>query len=75
MRCLNQPFDTAKVPKKTKAEAPAEGAEEPAEKEKPRLSNLEVLAAILEYSQELGMGADRSQGHGKFRVLSITPID
>jgi hypothetical protein len=30
-----------------------------------------VLLAILDYGQSIGLGADRSQGHGLFEVLSV----
>lgn len=35
----------------------------------------EVMLAILDYSQNIGLGADRSQGHGLFEVLSVEKVE
>jgi hypothetical protein len=34
-----------------------------------------VMLAILDYAQTVGLGADRSQGFGQFKVLSVTKAD
>ncbi len=34
----------------------------------------ELLAVLLEHSAENGLGADRSQGNGKFTVVEIAPL-
>lgn len=57
VRCLNQPFELAK---------------KGSDGEKGKVSNEEVLSLILQYASNIGMGSDRSQGHGKFEVVSIT---
>jgi hypothetical protein len=33
-----------------------------------------ALYAILDYAQEIGLGADRSQGVGKFKIVSVNKI-
>jgi len=34
-----------------------------------------TMLAILDYAQTMGLGADRSQGHGKFKVLSVEKLE
>lgn len=34
-----------------------------------------VLMAVLDYAQTVGLGADRSQGYGTFRVLGVEKIE
>lgn len=35
----------------------------------------EAMLSILDYAQDIGLGADRSQGRGKFEVISVEEID
>ncbi len=34
-----------------------------------------TMIAILDYAQTMGLGADRSQGHGRFKVLSVVKLE
>ena len=46
----------------------------PAIAAKPKIAPAALLPILLDYSSELGLGSDRSQGHGRFDVVDIVEV-